>query len=187
MSMNRVLPPIELLRQRYEIVGSDLVWKTVTRYGDRKVGDLVGNISQTGPGKQYRYCGVTVATGKYVRYLVHRIVYAIFYGVDPGELQVDHIDGNTLNNNPENLRLATVQENLRNRNTTSLKTKTGVRGVHVSSSSVRPYVAHITIDNKSIQVGRFATVEQAASKVSKVRREVYGEFSGSDILRAKAE
>lgn len=35
----------------------------------------------------------------------HRVIYYLHYGVDPGELEVDFIDGDTSNLNPLNLRL----------------------------------------------------------------------------------
>lgn len=50
--------------------------------------------------------------GKFYR--THRIVHYMHTGIDPAELVVDHIDGNCLNNNVENLRSCTVQENLWN-------------------------------------------------------------------------
>ena len=44
-------------------------------------------------------------------YLVHRIVWALVMGCDPGDCQVDHIDGDRLNNNPRNLRLVDRSSN----------------------------------------------------------------------------
>ena len=44
---------------------------------------------------------------------LHRIVYQHFNGPIPTGLTVDHIDGNQLNNNPENLRLLTRADNTR--------------------------------------------------------------------------
>lgn len=39
-------------------------------------------------------------------YRADRIVYALHHGVDvPGEMDVEHIDGDTQNNDPRNLRL----------------------------------------------------------------------------------
>lgn len=48
---------------------------------------------------------------------VHRLVYEAFKGEIPEELEIDHIDRNKHNNNPDNLRLVTRAENLSNRTT----------------------------------------------------------------------
>lgn len=47
--------------------------------------------------------------------LVHRLVYEAFKGEIPEDLEIDHIDRNKHNNNPNNLRLVTRAENLDNR------------------------------------------------------------------------
>jgi hypothetical protein len=45
---------------------------------------------------------------------VHRLVYEAFKGEIPEGLEIDHIDRNKHNNSPDNLRLVTRSENLRN-------------------------------------------------------------------------
>lgn len=45
---------------------------------------------------------------------VHRLVYEAFKGEIPEDLEIDHIDRNKHNNNPDNLRLVTRTENMRN-------------------------------------------------------------------------
>ena len=45
---------------------------------------------------------------------VHRLVYEAFKGEIPDGMEIDHIDRNRRNNNPENLRLATRVENMHN-------------------------------------------------------------------------
>lgn len=46
---------------------------------------------------------------------VHRLVYEAFKGEIPEEFEIDHIDRNKHNNNPDNLRLVTRSENMSNR------------------------------------------------------------------------
>ncbi len=48
--------------------------------------------------------------------LVHRLVYEAFKGEIPEGLEIDHFNRNKHNNNPDNLRLVTHAENMRNRN-----------------------------------------------------------------------
>lgn len=47
---------------------------------------------------------------------VHKLVYEAFKGEIPKGLEIDHIDRNKHNNNPDNLRLVNRVENVMNRN-----------------------------------------------------------------------
>lgn len=49
--------------------------------------------------------------------LLHRLVYEAYKGEIPEGMEIDHIDRNKRNNNPDNLRVVTRSENLLNRNT----------------------------------------------------------------------
>lgn len=46
---------------------------------------------------------------------VHRMVYEAFKGEIPKGMEIDHIDRNKHNNNPDNLRVVTKSENIKNR------------------------------------------------------------------------
>ncbi|WP_432804850.1 HNH endonuclease signature motif containing protein [Escherichia coli] len=62
-------------------------------------------------------------------YAAHRIIWEMFYGEIPSGMQIDHKDGNGLNNSIDNLRLVSLGENLK----TNLNTQTihlGVLGFH---------------------------------------------------------
>lgn len=66
-------------------------------------------------------------------YVAHRLVWALRYGRDPGDSQIDHRDRDKRNNHPSNLRLATVTQNAHNTdalpsNTTGVKGLTTVNG-----------------------------------------------------------
>ncbi len=50
--------------------------------------------------------------GQPQHFYVHRLVAAAFLGPIPWWAIVDHVDGNKLNNNADNLRFLTLQENV---------------------------------------------------------------------------
>lgn len=66
--------------------------------------------------------GYSVVTLHKKQYFAHRVVYALVHGLCPSDKQVNHIDGNKLNNRPENLELVTAKENARHAHNTGLIT-----------------------------------------------------------------
>ena len=85
--------------------------------GPRKKGDKAGSLKRTG------YYVVSINREAH---FVHRVIFAMYYGIDPGGSHIDHIDGDIINNDPLNLRLATRPENnsnaiIRKDNTTGTK------------------------------------------------------------------
>lgn len=49
--------------------------------------------------------------GKVKRFMVHRLVYMTFVGDIPKDKQINHIDGNKINNSLDNLEVCTAKEN----------------------------------------------------------------------------
>jgi len=81
----------------------------------------------------------TVSNGKYSGQVMnHRVVWLLVNGEDPGEMIIDHIDGNRKNNKISNLRKIYQEENSRN-NSKRKDNKTGVVGVNYSKEGF--YVA----------------------------------------------
>lgn len=72
----------------------------------------------------------------YKKVYVHRMVYEAFKGEIPEGLEIDHIDRNKHNNNPDNLRVVTRAENQKNRSPYS------------SSDFGKKYLAHFGYSNK---------------------------------------
>lgn len=91
----------------------------------------------------------------------------------PKELQVDHVDGNVLNNRRANLRLVTPIE--QNYNRTPIRSNTGVKGVSYSSTRGL-YKAKISSDCKEYY-SCFSTLKEAEHWVRKKRTELHGEFA----------
>ncbi len=98
--------------------------------------------------KKYRRNGITM----------HRLIMGI---MGKKGLEVDHIDGNNLNNQRKNLRLCNHAENSKNR-TLNKNTKTGYKGVtEYPWHKYKKFIARITIDKKLITLGYFTTKEEA--------------------------
>ena len=82
--------------------------------------------------------------------IVHRIIWTLVYGEIPANHIIDHIDGNSLNNNIENLRLIDQELNSRNR-TKNKNNTTGVTGVSCcSDKGNKSYRAIVCVDNKKM-------------------------------------
>lgn len=84
----------------------------------------------------------------------------------PKNKQIDHINGNGLDNRKSNLRLCTPQENARNR-TKQKNNKSGLKGVSFDKTRNK-WVARIKIQNRYKFLGRFESKELAYSKYTEV-------------------
>ena len=93
---------------------------------------------------------------------------------DPDGLEIDHVDGNGLNNTRANLRTAIHSENLRNQNV-RINNASGFKGVSWDKSRCK-WQAHIGLDFKRISLGRFETKEEAAAAYAKASAAMHGEF-----------
>jgi len=95
----------------------------------------------------------------------------------PADLQVDHINGNGLDNRRENLRLCTNAENARNRRLSKNNT-TGYKGVDLDANRYR---AQIRVGQKFVYLGRFDDPIEAAKAYDAAAREHYGEFARTNF------
>lgn len=114
------------------------------------------------------------------QYRANRVVYEMFNGPIPKGMVVDHIDRNPLNNKIENLRLATHSQNQMNRRRTRPDNKLGATGV-IRTRRGKPYQAHITINSRSINLGRFGSLEEAVAVRDAAARAHHGEFAVPSI------
>lgn len=96
-------------------------------------------------------------------------------GISIKGLQVDHIDGDKLDNRRSNLRPATNQQNQANVGPQSNNTS-GYKGVHFHKSSGK-YVARIGVSYKRIQLGSYATAEEASKAYQDASLKYFGEFA----------
>jgi len=126
--------------------------------------------------KEYYYAVHSInCEGKKKQIRMHRFI----LNVSNPKIYVDHVNGDTLDNRKENLRLASNSEN--SRNLTRQRTNiSGYRGVFKAPDSykTRPWKAGIKYNNKNKHLGYFATPEEAARVFDKAAKELFGEFCG---------
>lgn len=89
--------------------------------------------------------------------------------------EVDHVDGNGLNNQRHNLRRATPSQNAMNRGIRSDNT-TGSKGVTWEQSSQK-YRVRIAVNGRRFHVGRFDSLEEATRAYEEKARELHGKFA----------
>lgn len=112
--------------------------------------------------------------GKTVLTYLHSLVWIWDNGhYDIESLNIDHIDGNSYNNELSNLRLVTVQQNNANRDYSK---RQGKFPTGVSSTGVR-YRARIKINGKYKHIGTFNTIDEAAIAYIEVHKELFGKYS----------
>ena len=98
---------------------------------------------------------------------------------DPFGQNVDHVDGNGLNNRRKNLRLASGSENCANRDPHS-PSKHGFRGI-CAARRKGVWVAKVKFHGRSIHIGTFSTKEAAALAYDSKVRELWGEFAKTNF------
>lgn len=110
-------------------------------------------------------------------YRMHRVIMNC-----PENMQVDHINGNPLDNRKINLRICTKNQNNKNLKK-PLTNKTGYKGVSYCKSR-KKYCSYISINNKTKPLGRFDTAVEAAKAYNKAASEYYGEFANLNKLES---
>lgn len=110
----------------------------------------------------------SVVDGKRVHIHMHRVISCC-----PDLMQVDHIDGNGLNNRRCNLRIVTQQENAFNRKTYA-NNSTGAKGVHRHGDG--RWRAQIRKSGKLHHLGLFKSIEDAHNAYVQASKSLHGEF-----------
>ena len=110
-----------------------------------------------------------VVNGKKKKISMHRYIMK-----PPKEMEVDHINGNVLDNRRKNLRICTHQQNCSNR-----KGINKLRGFTKRKDKFlkKPYCARIMVNYKNLYLGYYATPEEAAKTYDKAAKKYFGEFA----------
>ena len=135
----------------YDPLTGSCVWKV--SQGKAKAGREAGMI-------QAGYRKLSIA---YEQIKLHRLVWFMSYGVWPSG-QIDHIDGNKLNNRLSNLRDVSMSVNMQNRYATRTKESGLPYGVRLHKSG--KFKASIT-------VGTFDTAEEASAAYIRAKRLIH--------------
>lgn len=112
------------------------------------------------------------ANGKCVVVSMHRQILSLKSG---DRIEVDHINGNKLDNRKSNLRCCTRAENERNK-TLSKRNTSGFKGVSWNKRD-KHWRAKIKINGKNQHLGCFKTAEEGYAAYCKAALELHGEFA----------
>jgi hypothetical protein len=92
--------------------------------------------------------------------------------------QVDHKDGDGLNNTRENLRSCDHRKNQQNSVGHPSARRSRFKGVaYCKSAKKRPWRAVIAVDGKQVSGGYFGSEEEAARRYDELAHRYFGEFA----------
>jgi hypothetical protein len=126
------------------------------------------HLSNRGYARRNNYVEGVIVNPKSI--LMHRVILG-----DPIGFQVDHINGDKLDNRKSNLRVCTTGENARNRGKNKNGTS-GYKGVHFYKA-YRKWQSHIMHERKMVWLGYFDTAEKAALAYNEAATKLHGEFA----------
>lgn len=125
--------------------------------------------------KRYYYLHISIINDRAYNLKSHRIVYALYHNtVDFQNKEIDHINGNGKDNNPQNLRLANHHQNQLNR-AKQKNNKLGYKNIRYHESC-KKFTVQFGFKGKQIYVGAFATIEEAIKARDAKIKESAGEF-----------
>ena len=121
-------------------------------------------------GNFYATKAITVSKCKQKIISMHRLIMKPEKGY-----VIDHIDGNSLNNQKNNLRICTHAENMRNSKIYSNNTS-GFKGVYWHKQTAK-WMAYISYNNKITHLGLFINPKDAARAYNEAAIKFHVEFA----------
>ena len=159
------LPSQQELQEWFDYRDGDFYRKKGRR--GAKAGSKAGHVhTDKQTGRQCIHVGFNQSGSKHKLYLIHRLIWA-WHGksLEPNQ-EIDHIDGNSLNNRIENLRAVSSKQNQENIKSSNKNSKSGVRGV-CWDKPLKKWVAYITHNGEKKHLGVYVNKEDAiAARIS---------------------
>lgn len=120
--------------------------------------------------KWYVIRNINKSNSKQTQVKMHRVLMNAPLGVE-----IDHINGDGLDNRRKNLRLCSRSQNAKNRKK-NINSTSGVKGVHFSKSHNK-WIARIQVDGKRLSLGDFLSKESAYKAYCEACIKYHGKFS----------
>jgi hypothetical protein len=147
------------------------IWKEKIGSRNRKIGGYkAGCIANFKSKKSYELISLYK-----VRYFSHRLAWLYVYGSFPS-FEIDHIDGNGLNNSISNLRECTRNGNNQNIRKAQVNNRLGLLGVFLHKETGK-YRSRIMVNRKIIELGLFKTPEEAHCNYINAKRKYHSTCS----------
>ncbi|MCO4274248.1 HNH endonuclease [Pseudarthrobacter sp. HLT3-5] len=151
---------------KYAIVDDDVAQQT-------DVASYKWHVGTNGYVQRYKYVGQKNGRSNYTPLLLHRHIMSATPGTE-----IDHANGDPLDNRRSNLRFCSRQQNIRNR---TVANKTGYKGIYWRKQS-QEYVARLTIDGRSLHTGMSNDPEAAALMYDVAAIQLFDEFAQLNII-----
>jgi hypothetical protein len=152
----------------FDLVAGRLFWRSPNKNRAGLAGREAGGPRPNRAGKKYWVIGID---GR--KYRRSRVIFFLANGCWPTPC-VDHINGNSLDDRPENLRSASITENAWNHKSRARRIALPM-GVRLTGSG--RFEARLGFKKQMLHLGAFDTPAEAASVYQSKRKELYGVFA----------
>lgn len=144
--------------------------KTDVAWNNKYAGKDCGHMTIDKGAREYYVSSIS----KNRKVFNHKVVYSLHHKKDlNGSVVIFHIDGNTRNNSPENLKESDGSEHYYTKSKLHKNNKSGQPGVHFCVEKQK-YISQITHKLKKIRIGSYETEEEAIQARKEFEKNLYG-------------